>query len=642
MNLVKRMSFQRYLTIIIAASVMLLLIALSPKVVLRTLCNTEPVQGTWTSSSNIPPTIASITETRTCPYPYTPSSFVSANEPVQITARITDNAGGISINSALLSFNVDNKTEGNLTMIYNSTSSLWSAIIPGQPGNNMVQYSITAWDNLGNFAISTRYSYSVKPLTPGDLNSNGTVNVQDLIITATHLGQHLNLVDNKTYQYDFIDIGDTHCGRGVGSDNLTANQRYSLIIKDTNNIVARFFMNEGDLTDGWSIRDARQKPKYDAYVSIRNNAVDQNHTMLQIRGNHDANMTMYQEIVGQIDWTYRSGDILAVGIGSQEIDANDWEHNGTTFNNATFSFLDRVIASSDYQQTTYHFLFQHFCTYSTVSGFSLPPQMANYYPKFDMILCGHQGGSQLEKTWTDGIHSVPMIKTAHLGDGKVVSDTFLTVSVNRTSNVATVLVHNFINNQVSTLWAGVIAREAAPTVVVTNTLTGNTTTIASLHNTFSINVELRNVPKDLAGYQFTLVWNASILNCTGYSITPPQEWGNNIFISHDQLNRTNPDGTQSYYTAVAAILFGVSVGPHHVVNTFNFTVIGTGETTLALGNVMLPIYVGPPISVTAVSGLFQTPVTPEYSSFIVLPLFMMATLLAVIAYKRKRIQNSQR
>jgi hypothetical protein len=264
---------------------------------------------------------------------------------------------------------------------------------------------------------------------------------------------------NKTYQYDFIDIGDTHCGRAIGSDNMTANQRYSLIIKDTNNIVARFFMNQGDLIDGWNQSSTRawDKNMYKSYLSIRNTTANENHTMLQIRGNHDVNMTMYQEMIGQLDWTYRSGDILAVGIGTQEKDAIDWNVNGTTFNQATFSFLDGVITSSDYQQTKYHVLFQHFCTYSTFYGFSLPPQMANYYSKFDMILCGHEGGPQLERTiTTDGSNHIVMIKTAHLGDGKADTDTYLTVSIDRASNVATVLAHNFITHQVTTLWSGVI------------------------------------------------------------------------------------------------------------------------------------------------------------------------------------------
>lgn len=261
--------------------------------------------------------------------------------------------------------------------------------------------------------------------------------------------------DNKTYQYDFIDIGDTHIGRSKGADNLTSDQRFSLIIKDTNKIVARFLLNQGDLTDGWT--QPGMNVLYKKYLSIRDSAASQNHTMLQIRGNHDANTTAYEDMIGPLDWTYRSGDILAVGIGAQEKDALDWEANGTTFNQATFTFLNGVIASSDYQQTTYHILFQHYCTYSKINGIGLPPQMANYYPKFDMIFCGHEGGPQLEKTWTDGTNSVPMIKTAHLGDGTVATDTFLTVSIDRSSNVATVLTHNFVTNQVTPLWSGVIA-----------------------------------------------------------------------------------------------------------------------------------------------------------------------------------------
>lgn len=142
------------------------------------------------------------------------------------------------------------------------------------------------------------------------------------------------------------------------------------------------------------------------------------------------------------------------------------------------------------------------------------------------------------------------------------------------------------------------------TVIVSNTLTGSTTTWASLHDNFSVNVEFRNVDPTLYAYQFNLVWNASILNCTSYTFTPLKEWGKNIFIAANQLSRSNPDGTQSYYAVVTSTGPSVALAPDYVVNTFNFTVVGAGDTALTFENVIL----GNPdggFPFIVVSGLFE-------------------------------------
>lgn len=172
---------------------------------------------------------------------------------------------------------------------------------------------------------------------------------------------------------------------------------------------------------------------------------------------------------------------------------------------------------------------------------------------------------------------------------------------------------------------------ATPTVTVTNALTGSNVTSASLHDNFTVNVSIKNSPSNLGGYQFTLVWNASILNCTGYSNTTPTEWGTNIYVGKDQLNRTNPDGTQSYSTVIVATLGSVNVGPEHVVSTFNFTVIGTGETgllfpSLVNGNPLLGDIYGTEIPCTGISGLFQT-------------IFRNAAVVGINAWSPRILQN---
>jgi hypothetical protein len=66
--------------------------------------------------------------------------------------------------------------------------------------------------------------------------------------------------------------------------------------------------------------------------------------------------------------------------------------------------------------------------------------------------------------------------------------------------------------------------------------------------TFNVNVTIANVT-DLAGAQFTLSWNASLLNCIGitenlfHTVTPSSDWSNIWSLA---LNYNNTAGTASY------------------------------------------------------------------------------------------------
>jgi parallel beta-helix repeat protein len=156
---------------------------------------------------------------------------------------------------------------------------------------------------------------------------------------------------------------------------------------------------------------------------------------------------------------------------------------------------------------------------------------------------------------------------------------------------------------------------AAGTVVcVVNASTGNNLTLACLHGSVTINISIENSPNDMAGYQLTLLWNSSILNCTSFTDNPPSAWGNNIFNATDQLNRTNPGGIASYQNVKACMLFGLGAPGNHVVNTLNFTVIGNGETTLQLQNVVVGTWGDPTHNwpITVYSGVFETLASPIY------------------------------
>jgi hypothetical protein len=71
-------------------------------------------------------------------------------------------------------------------MTYNSTSGLWTRIIPAQSGNSTIELFITTCDVAGNWATSSLTSYKVKPLPLGDVNGDGVTNMRDIAFLVLH------------------------------------------------------------------------------------------------------------------------------------------------------------------------------------------------------------------------------------------------------------------------------------------------------------------------------------------------------------------------------------------------------------------------------------------------------------------------
>ena len=74
-------------------------------------------------------------------------------------------------------------------MMYNLTMGLWITLIGGQEGNTTVEFFITAMNDIGEVTLSTIYSYDVKALPIGDINGDGTVNMQDIFIITLYFGE---------------------------------------------------------------------------------------------------------------------------------------------------------------------------------------------------------------------------------------------------------------------------------------------------------------------------------------------------------------------------------------------------------------------------------------------------------------------
>jgi len=153
--------------------------------------------GNWANSSTysytvrdfVAPGIVEVQWIPTCPGHYIPSSIARTNEPILVSANITEPIKASGVKKVLFSYRVDSGEWLNSTMTYNATRSLWNFVIAGQPGNNIIEFYIKAYDNAGNMNTSTSYFFTVKKLPIGDMNGDGKTNLSDLIKVAIHFGE---------------------------------------------------------------------------------------------------------------------------------------------------------------------------------------------------------------------------------------------------------------------------------------------------------------------------------------------------------------------------------------------------------------------------------------------------------------------
>jgi hypothetical protein len=275
--------------------------------------------------------------------------------------------------------------------------------------------------------------------------------IQCTVLLAFLFGLPFVQASSQDSSVNFVVFSDTHVGKaaifGSGSDNLTAVQRFRKLLNATNQINTEFVVNCGDITDGWNFDNAQSL--YSDYIQIIANSTKR---LLEIKGNHDCNTTLFQKMIGPLNWVERFDDVLAVGIGALSESGVEWMTNGTSYNQTTFSFLNQVVISASYNKTRYHFLFEHFAPYSTWGPkgcFHVPPNVPAYYHYFNIVFCGHEGGKERESMW---LNQTPIIKSSHLGDERVSKDTFLTIRIDRTNDNITVASHNFYTGAVYTLF----------------------------------------------------------------------------------------------------------------------------------------------------------------------------------------------
>ena len=126
-----------------------------------------------------PPTIGEPSQTPA-------ANNVQPNQPVKVSVNVTDPESGVK--NFTLWYSINGEGNQAIPMIYNGSTGLWEAEIPGQPLDTHVKYWIEAYDNAGNRAINDNagqyYTYTVIP----EFSSWPLLRWLLLLLTLTLLG----------------------------------------------------------------------------------------------------------------------------------------------------------------------------------------------------------------------------------------------------------------------------------------------------------------------------------------------------------------------------------------------------------------------------------------------------------------------
>jgi len=154
---------------------------------------------------------------------------------------------------------------------------------------------------------------------------------------------------------------------------------------------------------------------------------------------------------------------------------------------------------------------------------------------------------------------------------------------------------------------------AANTVVrVYNPATSSSNVFGDLYSTFNVSIRIENVV-DMAGYEFRLYWNTSILNCTQWNYsshawitdpsTPP--W-TNFFEAKKNVTAMN-GGKTRFWLSINYGMFEPKTGAY-VVATLSFKAMGIGSTILSMSQTESVVgdYFGNTIPINIIECSFTT------------------------------------
>ena len=152
--------------------------------------------------------------------------------------------------------------------------------------------------------------------------------------------------------------------------------------------------------------------------------------------------------------------------------------------------------------------------------------------------------------------------------------------------------------------------------------------------TFTVNVTLANVT-NLFGFEYKLFWDQTLVNLTSYTTHIPVGWEPpNGFLVKDDLNVTV--GYHWYaYTSLFASPFTGAMS----LCTYYFSVMQAAEPALNGTLDLMDVKIVDDAAVIFISdaeshdGIYE--VIPEFTTALVLPLFIIATSVAIILLRKK-------
>jgi len=158
---------------------------------------------------------------------------------------------------------------------------------------------------------------------------------------------------------------------------------------------------------------------------------------------------------------------------------------------------------------------------------------------------------------------------------------------------------------------------------------------------FTVKVWVNNV-MDLVGWELVVFWNNTLLNCTSAVDTPPAVWGDDYFTAGLGINQTYNATHGMYWKGVFALGSAPSFNGSVSILTLNFTAMAIGGSSPIRLDVrdFDPTYPYPVklvyynmsrIPCTAVDGTVT--VVPEFPVSLIMPLFMVVTMVVVILGK---------
>ena len=156
---------------------------------------------------------------------------------------------------------------------------------------------------------------------------------------------------------------------------------------------------------------------------------------------------------------------------------------------------------------------------------------------------------------------------------------------------------------------------------------------------FTVNVTLYDVA-GLYGWEFKLFWDNTVLSAIDHIVHTPPAWEDyNAYPVGPGIQNDYNDTHSRYYMGLVPLLAPApTFNGTTLLVTLTFNVTAGGSSTLDLQEIKLSDYDVEPIPHQAFDGTVT--VIPEFPASVILPLFLVATLVAIIlgktVWSRKR------